>query len=150
MCINTSPSVKSQDRRLKILRLLCLRVTWDLRYFPFYLFSTTLVFRRKMSFSSLVPAFFGRGDWWWDAYDYPSRIMDQCFASPIVDEDLLSPRVYRGFLVRPRTQANLASSGVSEVKNDETKFEVSLGVFVGFAVWMRYTFIAGFDEKNSI
>lgn len=76
-----------------------------------------------MSFSSLVPALFGRD--WWDAYDYPARIMDQCFASPIVDEDLLSPRIYRGFLVRPRTQANVAGSGVSEVKNDETKFEVS-------------------------
>ncbi|KAG8191336.1 hypothetical protein JTE90_006082 [Oedothorax gibbosus] len=79
-----------------------------------------------MSFSSLVPVFMGRD--WWDSWDYPARIMDQCFASPLLDSDLLAPQLYRGFVLRPRTQSNVAASGQSEVKNDDQQFQVSLNV----------------------
>lgn len=79
-----------------------------------------------MAYRALVPALIGRD--WWDTWDYPSRIMDQCFASHLCNEDLLPPSYVRGYLLRPRTQANIAASGRSEVKNDDKEFNVSLNV----------------------
>ncbi|KFM59110.1 Protein lethal(2)essential for life, partial [Stegodyphus mimosarum] len=75
---------------------------------------------------ALLPALFGRD--WWDTWDYPTCIMDQLFGTELVEDDLLPASLYRGMLVRPRTQANIASSGKSEVKNDDKNFEVSLNV----------------------
>lgn len=75
---------------------------------------------------ALVPSLLGRD--WWDTWDYPSRIMDQCFASPLAEEDLLPPSHFRGFLLRPRSQANIAASGKSEVNNDDKEFKVALNV----------------------
>lgn len=69
-----------------------------------------------------------RGQDWWDAWDYPARIMDQCFASPLCEGDLLPPSFVRGYLVRPRTQQNIASSGQSDVSNGDKEFKVSLNV----------------------
>ncbi|KFM61321.1 Protein lethal(2)essential for life, partial [Stegodyphus mimosarum] len=65
---------------------------------------------------------------WWDTYDYPARLMDQNFGVGLIDEDLLPPRRYRGYYIRPRTQQCVDSSGQSEVKSDESKFEVMLDV----------------------
>lgn len=65
---------------------------------------------------------------WWEAWDYPSRIMDQCFGTHLCDRDLLSPTLVRGYYFRPRSQASLAASGQSEVSNDEQQFQVSLNV----------------------
>ncbi|KAF8778080.1 protein lethal(2)essential for life-like [Argiope bruennichi] len=65
---------------------------------------------------------------WWDAWDYPSRILDQHFGMGLLDSDLLAPTMYSGFLLRPRTQLNINSSGSSEVKNESDKFKVMLNV----------------------
>ncbi|GIY91823.1 protein lethal(2)essential for life [Caerostris extrusa] len=65
---------------------------------------------------------------WWKAWDYPERIMDQFFGMEIGDSDLLAPLKYRGYMIQPRTQASIAKSGESEVKNDDKKFQVSLNV----------------------
>ncbi|GFQ74506.1 protein lethal(2)essential for life [Trichonephila clavata] len=65
---------------------------------------------------------------WWDAWDYPSRILDQHFGMGLLDDDLLSPTLYSGFLLRPRTQLNIDNSGQSEVENDPDKFKVMLNV----------------------
>ena len=79
-----------------------------------------------MSFGALLPVLLGRD--WWDAWDCPSRIMDQCFAIPLLEEDLLPPTIVRGYLLRPRTQANIAASGASDVTNDDKEFKVNLNV----------------------
>lgn len=73
----------------------------------------------------LVPSL--RRDWW-DSWDYPSSILDQHFGTGLFDSDLLPPMLYRGYVLRPRTQAVVQSSGQSEVKNDKDKFEVMLNV----------------------
>lgn len=79
-----------------------------------------------MAFSrSLVPLF---GSSWWDTWDYPSSILDQHFGTGLLESDLLAPRLYRGYVFRPRTQAAMQSSGLSEVKNDKDKFQVMLNV----------------------
>ncbi|GFT77684.1 protein lethal(2)essential for life [Trichonephila clavipes] len=78
-----------------------------------------------MSLSGLLPLM-TRG--WWDSWDYPSRIHDQHFGSGLLDNDLLPPSIYHGFLLRPRTQGNIDSSGQSEVKNESDKFKVMLNV----------------------
>ncbi|XP_015904097.1 protein lethal(2)essential for life [Parasteatoda tepidariorum] len=65
---------------------------------------------------------------WWDAWDYPSTLQDQNFGMGLLDSDLLPPRLYRGYVLRPRTQGNLDSSGQSEVKNEKDKFQVMLNV----------------------
>ncbi|CAL1297284.1 unnamed protein product [Larinioides sclopetarius] len=65
---------------------------------------------------------------WWDAWDYPSRICDQHFGMGLLDNDLLPPTMYSGFLLRPRTQSNIDSSGLSEVKNEPDNFKVMLNV----------------------
>lgn len=95
---------------------------------------------------SLVPSLFGgrhssRDKDWWDAWDYPSRIFDQKFGVVLRDEDLLdrdpfarrtlstlssSPR--RGQVGGGICEATPRSTGVSEVVNDESKFEVRLDV----------------------
>lgn len=75
---------------------------------------------------ALIPSLLGID--WWDAYDYPTRIMDQFFGDALLDSDLLPPSVYRGFVVRPRTQASINASGKSEVSNDNKDFKVSLNV----------------------
>lgn len=75
---------------------------------------------------AIIPSVLGRD--WWDTWDYPSRIMDQCFASHLAEEDLLSPSMFRGFMLRPRSQANIAASGKSEVANDDKEFKVALNV----------------------
>ncbi|GFY52492.1 protein lethal(2)essential for life [Trichonephila inaurata madagascariensis] len=74
---------------------------------------------------SLLPLL-SRG--WWDSWDYPSRILDQHFGMVLLDDDLLQPATYRGFLLRPRTQFSIDNSGQSEVKNDPNKFKVMLNV----------------------
>lgn len=79
-----------------------------------------------MAHTLLVPLL--RGADWWDAYDYPSSIFDQCFGVPILDDDLLAGRYVRGNWVRPRSQANIAASGKSEVKSDDNEFKVVLNV----------------------
>lgn len=80
-----------------------------------------------MAFSrSLIPSMFGRS--WWDVMDYPESIMDQHFGTGLLDSDLLPPTMFRGFLLRPRTQAAVQASGQSEVKNDKDKFQVMLNV----------------------
>jgi crystallin alpha B len=79
-----------------------------------------------MPYRALIPSVMGRD--WWDMWDYPSRIMDQCFASHLCDEDLLPPSYIRGYLLRPRTQANIACSGQSDVNNDDKEFQVALNV----------------------
>lgn len=75
---------------------------------------------------SLLPMLIGRD--WWDAWDYPARIMDQCFANHLCEEDLLPSSRVRGYVVRPRTQANISASGQSHVTNDEKQFQVVLNV----------------------
>ncbi|CAL1274030.1 unnamed protein product [Larinioides sclopetarius] len=65
---------------------------------------------------------------WWDTLDYPSRINDQHFGMSLLDNDLLPAILHRGFQLRPRTRANIDSSGVSEVKNEADKFKVMLNV----------------------
>nr|ADV40225.1 putative alpha-B-crystallin [Latrodectus hesperus] len=79
-----------------------------------------------MSLREIIPAFLGRD--WWSTWDYPERIMDQYFGTQLFDEDLLQPTLYRGYLVYPRTRANIAASGKSEVKNDDKEFQVALNV----------------------
>ncbi|CAL1265526.1 unnamed protein product [Larinioides sclopetarius] len=79
-----------------------------------------------MALRAWVPALLG-GDWW-NTWDYPERIMDQCFGTQLHDEDLLAPILYHGFLIHPRTQTNIANSGISEVKNTDKEFQVSLNV----------------------
>lgn len=79
-----------------------------------------------MALRAIVPTLLGRD--WWNTWDYPERINDQCFATQLFDEDLLSPTLYRGFLIHPRTQNSIANSGQSEVKNDEKQFQVALNV----------------------
>ncbi|KAF8789652.1 protein lethal(2)essential for life-like [Argiope bruennichi] len=78
-----------------------------------------------MSLSSLFPLM-TRG--WWDSWDYPTRIPDQHFGAGLLDSDLLPPSLYGGFLLRPRTQLNIDSSGQSEVQNEADKFKVMLNV----------------------
>uniref|UniRef100_G3MKN2 SHSP domain-containing protein n=1 Tax=Amblyomma maculatum TaxID=34609 RepID=G3MKN2_AMBMU len=79
---------------------------------------------------------------WWDAWDYPSRIFDQKFGVALRDEDLFdrepfarrplsmlslsSPR--RGQVAGGVCEVAPRSTGVSEVVNDESKFEVRLDV----------------------
>lgn len=63
----------------------------------------------------------------WD-FDYPHRIMDQDFGLGLLDRDLLPPVMYRGYLIRPRTEGNVSSSGSSEVVSDKEKFQVLLNV----------------------
>ncbi|XP_015908170.1 protein lethal(2)essential for life [Parasteatoda tepidariorum] len=75
---------------------------------------------------SLLPLLSRRS--WWDSFDYPATLLDQNFGMGLMDSDLLPPRLYRGYLLRPRTQLNLDSSGQSEVKNDKDNFEVKLNV----------------------
>ncbi|GIY74420.1 protein lethal(2)essential for life [Caerostris extrusa] len=65
---------------------------------------------------------------WWDSFDYPARIFDQHFGMGLLDDDLLPSTFYGGFLLRPRTQINIDSSGLSEVKNEDDKFKVMLNV----------------------
>jgi len=65
---------------------------------------------------------------WWDAWDYPSTLADQHFGLGLLDSDLLPPRLYRGYVLRPRTQSNIDGSGQSEVKNDADRFQVMLNV----------------------
>ncbi|GBM42904.1 Protein lethal(2)essential for life [Araneus ventricosus] len=65
---------------------------------------------------------------WWDTWDYPSRILDQHFGMGLLDSDLLPSTLYSGFLLRPRTQSNIDSSGLSEVQNEADKFKVLLNV----------------------
>ncbi|GFT80107.1 protein lethal(2)essential for life [Nephila pilipes] len=79
-----------------------------------------------MALRAIVPALLGRD--WWNTWDYPERIMDQCFGMQLFDEDLLPSTLYRGFLIHPRTQTSIANSGQSEVKNDDKQFQVSLNV----------------------
>ncbi|GIY16791.1 protein lethal(2)essential for life [Caerostris darwini] len=82
-----------------------------------------------MALRSIIPTLFGTGlSDWWSTWDYPERIMDQCFGMQIYDEDLLPPTLYRGFMIHPRTQNSVANSGQSEVKNDDKQFQVSLNV----------------------
>jgi len=81
-----------------------------------------------MAFSrSLIPSLFG-GRSWFDTYDYPSSILDQHFGTGLFDSDLHSPMTYRGYIIRPRTQQSVQSSGKSEVTNDKDKFQVMLNV----------------------
>ncbi|XP_054712024.1 alpha-crystallin A chain-like [Uloborus diversus] len=79
-----------------------------------------------MSLHALVPALLGKD--WWDTWDYPTRIVDQFFGDTLLEDDLTPERFYRGFLLRPRTRANIDASGISEVKNDDQQFKVSLNV----------------------
>ncbi|KFM61322.1 Protein lethal(2)essential for life, partial [Stegodyphus mimosarum] len=65
---------------------------------------------------------------WWDTWDYPQRIVDQHFGSGLFESDLLPPTMYRGYLIRPRTQGNIDASGQSVVKNESDKFQVMLNV----------------------
>ncbi|KAH7943693.1 hypothetical protein HPB52_010015 [Rhipicephalus sanguineus] len=79
---------------------------------------------------------------WWDAWDYPSRIFDQKFGVALRDEDLFDRDP---FARRPLSTLSLSSprrgqvsggvcdvvprsTGVSEVVNDDSKFEVRLDV----------------------
>ncbi|GFQ90698.1 alpha-crystallin B chain [Trichonephila clavata] len=79
-----------------------------------------------MALKTLIPAIIGKD--WWEAWEYPSQIMDQNFAVPLPEEDLESPRSYSEFLVRSRTQACADASGKSEVKNDPKQFQITLEV----------------------
>lgn len=79
-----------------------------------------------MPLGALVPSFLGLD--WWDTWDYPSRISDQCFGVHVPEDDLLPASLIRGYWMRPRSQTNICSSGQSEVINDDKKFEVSLNV----------------------
>ncbi|XP_054707534.1 protein lethal(2)essential for life-like [Uloborus diversus] len=65
---------------------------------------------------------------WWDTWDYPSSILDQNFGMGLLDSDLLAPRMYCGYLLRPRTQSNIESSGESQVSNEADNFKVMLNV----------------------
>ncbi|KAG8178070.1 hypothetical protein JTE90_007055 [Oedothorax gibbosus] len=65
---------------------------------------------------------------WWDTWDYPSRLLDQHFGMGLMDSDLLPPTMHRGYLLRPRTQGNIDSSGQSEVSNSNDNFKVMLNV----------------------
>lgn len=63
----------------------------------------------------------------WD-FDYPRRIMDQEFGLGLFDRDLLPPMRYRGYLIRPRTEGNISSSGSSEVVKGKDNFQFMLNV----------------------
>ena len=76
---------------------------------------------------ALLPSLLGASDYW-DSCDYPSRIMDQYFGDALLDEDLLPPSLIHGYLIRPRTQANINTSGKSEVDNESEEFKISLDV----------------------
>ncbi|KAM7289961.1 alpha-crystallin A chain [Ixodes scapularis] len=91
---------------------------------------------------SLAPSLFGRHrdkvDWW-DAWEYPPRIFDQKFGVDLRDEDLFDREPFfrrrLGAVSPRRTQQTTAigdgcsrSTGVSEVVNDDSKFEVRLDV----------------------
>ncbi|KAF8788815.1 Protein lethal(2)essential for life like protein [Argiope bruennichi] len=76
-----------------------------------------------MAFSSLYPS---RG--WWDPRDYPALLNDPHFGMGLFDSDLLPTVLHRGFHLRPRTRANIDSSGLSEIKKDTDKFKVRLNV----------------------
>ena len=79
-----------------------------------------------MAYALIAP--FLRGDDWWDVYDYPAQIFDQCFGLPLLDGDLLDGIKYRGNWLRPRSQANIAASGKSEVDISDKEFKVALNV----------------------
>lgn len=79
-----------------------------------------------MALRAIIPTLLGRD--WWSTWDYPERIMDQCFGMQLLDEDLLPPTLYRGYLIHPRSQTGIANSGQSEVKNDDKQFQVTLNV----------------------
>lgn len=91
-----------------------------------------------------MPSLFGRhrdkADWW-DTWDYPSRIFDQKFGVVLRDEDLFdrepfaTRRPFTTLTSSPRRNQTTAvcedasrSTGVSEVVNDDSKFEVRLDV----------------------
>ncbi|CAL1295950.1 unnamed protein product [Larinioides sclopetarius] len=46
----------------------------------------------------------------------------------LLDDDLLPAVLRRGLRLRPRTRANIDSSGASEVQNEADKFKVTLNV----------------------
>lgn len=75
---------------------------------------------------ALLPLILGRD--WWDACDYPDRIMYQRFGDNLLDTDFSEPVIHRGMVFRPRTQESLNASGKSEVCNDSKIFKVSLDV----------------------
>ncbi|XP_054707885.1 protein lethal(2)essential for life-like [Uloborus diversus] len=75
---------------------------------------------------ALFPSLLRRN--WWDAWDYPSSILDQHFGMGLLDSDLYPPSLISGYVLRPRTQAAMQASGQSEVKNDADKFKVMLNV----------------------
>lgn len=54
--------------------------------------------------------------------------MDQFFGDALVDNDLLPLSYHYGFVLRPRTQTNINTSGKSELSNDFDDFTVSLDV----------------------
>ncbi|XP_067120567.1 alpha-crystallin A chain-like [Centruroides vittatus] len=72
----------------------------------------------------LLPALLG------DTWDYPRRLFDQHFALGLTDDDFFPPRLYRGYLVRPRRQTSRqdSTSGVSEVMNTKDRFQVMTDV----------------------
>ncbi|XP_023219552.1 alpha-crystallin A chain-like [Centruroides sculpturatus] len=77
---------------------------------------------------SLVPALLG--DSWWSMWDYPRRLFDQHFGLGLTDDDFFPPRLYHGYLVRPRRQTSHqdSTSGVSEVVNTKDHFRVMTDV----------------------
>ncbi|XP_013782535.1 protein lethal(2)essential for life-like [Limulus polyphemus] len=82
-----------------------------------------------MAFSrSLIPALLGRD--WWDAWDFPARIPDQHFGLGLHDSDIFTPTMYHIYYRQPRRQVSsqASSGGLSQVKNDAEKFQVSLDV----------------------
>ncbi|CAN7982547.1 unnamed protein product [Ixodes pacificus] len=81
-----------------------------------------------MAFSSrsLVPSspWLPHGDWW-DSWEVPSsRLLDQHFGSPLLDDEL---RLVRPRLARP-FRRQLSKGGVSELRNESDAFQVMLDV----------------------
>ncbi|KAK8770185.1 hypothetical protein V5799_013349 [Amblyomma americanum] len=86
--------------------------------------------RRGMA-RSLVPAGWFPGRDWWDAWEAPcSRIFDQHFGTPLLDDELRVLRPSRVGLRSPfrRQLSRPGGGGVSELRNEPDSFQVMLDV----------------------
>ncbi|GFT58631.1 protein lethal(2)essential for life [Nephila pilipes] len=103
--------------------------------------------------AAIAPSFFERD--WWSSCDYPERIMDQYFGMRLNEADLINPTLCGIHWVRPRIKTNIESSGLSEVKNDEKQFTVSLGMKqfrpeeIEVKIVDNYVIVQGVHEERS-
>ncbi|XP_023219555.1 alpha-crystallin A chain-like [Centruroides sculpturatus] len=76
----------------------------------------------------ILPSMLGSN--WWSVLDCPPRLFEQNFGLGLSDDDFLPPRMYRGYIIRPRRQSSHqdSSTGVSEVINNSDEFRVMTDV----------------------